>query len=71
MARKPNPHKLAQIYAAIEKHPGSRPASIARLLGVPRSEVTRALPALEEHGYYLSEDRRGGLWPFKPVSRAA
>ena len=38
---------------------------IARLLGLNRSEVTRSLPVLEEKGLYLSEDEKGGLWPFR------
>jgi DNA-binding IclR family transcriptional regulator len=65
MARKPKPEKLAAIYQAVEKHPGERAGAIARLLGLGRSEVTRMLPALEEQGFLMSEDERGGLWPFK------
>jgi len=56
---------LAQINACVEEHPGARPADIARQLDLPRSSVTRALPALEEDGYLLYEDRKGGLWPFR------
>jgi len=33
-------------------------------LGLDRSEVTRSLPALDESGFLLAEDERGGLWPF-------
>jgi len=65
MARHPNPTRLEGIYRKIEEQPGKRPGFIARLLGVNRSEVTRALPALEEKGLYLIEDDQGGLWPFK------
>ncbi|GAB4521116.1 MAG: hypothetical protein Fur0018_01280 [Anaerolineales bacterium] len=64
MARNPNSDKLERIYRTVEDHPGECPGFLARLLGLSRAEVTRALPALEERGYYLSEDERGGLWPF-------
>lgn len=64
MARKYKPEVLEQIYKTVEAHPGARPAFIARVLGQPRSQVTRRLPALEDQGYLLSEDEKGGLWPF-------
>lgn len=65
MARKPQPERLEAIYDTFERNPGKRPGFIARLLGLHRSEVTRALPSLEAHGYLLSEDHKGGLWPFR------
>lgn len=65
MARQPNPERLEGIYRKIEEHPGERPGFLARLLGVNRSEVTRALPALEDRGMLVSEDDRGRLWPFR------
>jgi DNA-binding IclR family transcriptional regulator len=65
MARKPNRERLEGIYRKIEAHPGERPGFLARLLGVNRSEVTRALPALEEKGWLVSEDEHGRLWPFR------
>lgn len=65
MARLPNREHLEQIYKAVEENPGQRPGAIARLLGLERSEVTRALPALEEKGLLMYEDDRGGLWPFR------
>ncbi len=69
MARKLQPEKLDTLYQSIEQHPGSRPAHLARRLGWHRSEVTRALPALEEHGYLVSEDEKGRLWPFSRQKR--
>ncbi|GAB4505465.1 MAG: hypothetical protein Fur0043_24600 [Anaerolineales bacterium] len=65
MARQPNSERLEGIYRKIEEHPGERPGFLARLLGVNRSEVTRALPALEEKGLLVSEDDDGRLWPFR------
>ena len=64
MARHANQARLQDIYQKVEEHPGERSGFIARLLGLNRSEVTRSLPALEERGLYLSEDEKGGLWPF-------
>ena len=65
MARKANPKKAEAIYRKVEEHPGTRPGLIARLLGVPRSDVTRNLPMLEQRGFLLSEDEKGRLWPFR------
>ncbi|GER79727.1 MAG TPA: helix-turn-helix domain-containing protein [Anaerolineales bacterium] len=65
MARPQNDQRLEQIYRKIEDYPGKKPGHIARLLGLNRSEVTRALPSLEEMGLLVSEDTQGGLWPFR------
>ncbi|HQX17051.1 MAG TPA: hypothetical protein PLA27_11560 [Anaerolineales bacterium] len=65
MARPTNHDRAEIIYRKIEKHPGKKAGLIARLLGLNRSEVTRSLPVLEEKGLYLSEDEKGGLWPFR------
>ena len=65
MARKHNQVRLSQIYETVEDYPGERPGLIARLLGISRSQVTRSLPAMDDHGYYLSEYEKGGLWPFR------
>jgi Mn-dependent DtxR family transcriptional regulator len=64
MARQTDRERMQQISGYVEEHPGVRPAEIARQLAVPRSSVTRALPALEDEGYLLTEDRKGRLWPF-------
>ena len=64
MSRPQKPERLRGIYRTINEHPGQRPGFLARLLGLNRSEVTRALPALEHNGLLVSEDERGGLWPF-------
>jgi Mn-dependent DtxR family transcriptional regulator len=64
VGRKHRDERLQKIYQACQEHPGRRVGFIARVLGLHRSEVSRALPALEERGLYLSEDRRGRLYPF-------
>jgi Mn-dependent DtxR family transcriptional regulator len=63
--RKTNEERVRAIWQAVQREPGIRPARVADVLGIPRSSVTRALPALDEQGYLLSEDRRGRLWPWK------
>ena len=65
MARQAQDEKLESIYNKVEEYPGEKPGFIARLLGLNRSEVTRALPTLEDREMYVSEDERGGLWPFR------
>jgi DNA-binding MarR family transcriptional regulator len=65
MARLQDPGRLRIIYRAIKEHPGKRPGFLARLLGLHRSDVVRALPALERKGLLVSEDDRGGIWPFR------
>ncbi len=65
MARLANQHKVETIYRQIEEHPGQKAGMIARILGLNRSEVTRSLPVLEEKGLLVSEDDKGGLWPFR------
>lgn len=64
MARQPQDKRIENIYNKVEQYPGKKPGFIARLLGLNRSEITRMLPALEDKGLYVSEDDKGGLWPF-------
>jgi len=67
--RRTNRDRLNDIWQAVAREPGLRPAQVARQLGIPRSSVTRALPALEEAGLLLSEDRQGRLWSWGQVRR--
>jgi DNA-binding IclR family transcriptional regulator len=64
MARPANDKRAEKIYRKIEEHPGKKAGLIARLLGLNRSEVTRAMPVLQDKGLLVSEDEQGGLWPF-------
>jgi Mn-dependent DtxR family transcriptional regulator len=64
MARPANQQKVEQIYRQIQEDPGKKAGMIAQILGLNRSEVTRSLPVLEEKGLLVSEDEKGGLWPF-------
>ena len=68
MARKQSAERLQAIYETVKENPGRRPGAIARLLKLNRSEVTRALPALDEKGLILSEDEKGGLWIYDKTS---
>ena len=47
MARPANHDRAEKIYRKIEEHPGKRAGFLAHLLGINRSEVTRALPSLK------------------------
>jgi DNA-binding IclR family transcriptional regulator len=69
MARKADDEKIKSIYNEVKEHPGKKAGFIAHLLGLHRSEVMRSLPALEERGFLLSEDEKGGLWPFRGFRR--
>ena len=62
--RTTDPQRVQDIWQAVQQEPGIRPGRIAQKLGISRSSVTRALPALDEMGILLSEDRRGRLWPW-------
>ena len=50
--------------AIVTQTPGISARELARQLGVSASTVTRRLPSLEEAGILLTEDNKGGLWPF-------
>ncbi len=65
MARPANHDRTEHIYRTIEENPGKKAGLIARLLGLNRSEVTRSLPTLQDKGLLVSEDEKGGLWPFR------
>lgn len=57
MGRKPDAMRVEAIGRYVELHPGSKALDVARGLGLEPSSVTRLLPALQEHGILLSEDR--------------
>ncbi len=56
--------EFEEVQQIIEQHPGVSAREIARQLGVAASTIVRRLPSLEEAGVLLSEDDKGGLWPF-------
>ena len=57
--------RLQGIWREVNREPGLCPAQVARRLGIARSSVMRALPALDQAGLLLYEDERGGLWPWR------
>jgi len=65
--RRADKERLEDIWQTVEQEPGIRPGRVAEKLGIPRSSVTRALPALDDEGLLLYEDPKGGLWPWKRV----
>lgn len=56
--------EFVEVQQVIEEHPGISVREVARQLGVAPSTIVRRLPSLEEVGVLLSEDDKGGLWPF-------
>ncbi len=62
--RRADKERLEAIYRTVEREPGIKPGRVARRLGLHRSAVSRALPALDERGLLLSEDPKGRLWPW-------
>ena len=64
MARTADQDRIEAVARYLGSHPGSKPVDVARGLGLPPSSVTRLLPSLQDNGYLLSEDDKGGLWPF-------
>ena len=68
MGRQTDRERTQQIAGFVEQHPGVRPAEIAKALNVPRSSVTRTLPALEDAGRLLYEDRSGAVVAVREMS---
>jgi DNA-binding IclR family transcriptional regulator len=62
MPRRTSNRRVEMIAQAVQSNPGKRAGYIAQKLGLSRSSVTRALPALEEAGILLSEDDQGRLF---------
>lgn len=62
MNRSKDMARLQKIEELLKEHPeGLRQSEIARRLGLHRSTVMRDLPAMEEAGILLAEDKRGRL----------
>ena len=60
-----NKEEYEQMAQLIEDEPGITQSELARRLGVSVSTVGRRLPSMAEADILLSEDDRGGLWPFR------
>lgn len=54
--------KFAQTVRIIQAQPGIQAARLAEQLGLAPSTVMRRLPGMEEAGYLLYEDEKGGLY---------
>ena len=57
-------NEFEQMESILIAEPGLTASELAERLGVHPSTVTRRLPSMAEAGILLSEDKRGGLWPF-------
>ena len=67
MGKKVNAERMEAIYETVRVYPGERAGSLARLLGVSRSTMSRTLASMEREGFLLFEDERGGLWPYRKL----
>jgi DNA-binding IclR family transcriptional regulator len=67
MGRKANQERIQAVLRLVSEHDGRmRAADIARELGVPKSSITRLLPAIDEgETKRLTEDDLGFLGIFK------
>lgn len=59
-----NESEFEQMDQLVQQMPGLTATEVAKVLGVSPSTILRRLPGMDEAGYLLSEDNRGGLWPF-------
>jgi DNA-binding IclR family transcriptional regulator len=58
--------RLERMADVIEQYPqGISQSELARQVGIPRSTAKRDLPALEQAGILLAEDKRGKLSMFR------
>lgn len=57
-------NEFEEMESILMAEPGLTASELAERLGVPASTVSRRLPSMAEAGILLSEDKRGGLWPF-------
>ena len=67
MARRPNHEDMDRLYQAIEDHMGERIRFFARYFEWHPEKVARHLLSMETVGMLVSEDERGGLWPFRRI----
>jgi DNA-binding IclR family transcriptional regulator len=67
MGRRANQERIQAVLRVVSENNGQvRAADIARELGVPKSSITRLLPAIDEgETKRLTEDDRGFLGIFK------
>ena len=62
MGRRANPRELTRLQSAIIEKPGRKCAYFARALGWSREKVARRLVTLNDIGFLLYEDDKGGLY---------
>lgn len=65
-------NQLATIYEIINANPGKRAIGIVSMTVFSQSHIYKSmLHQMEEHGFLLSQDERGGLYVFKAINGAA
>lgn len=62
--RPPDYSRLERVYRLVERRPGQTYWQLAQVMGLRPGIITSLLCTMENHGFLLSEDEKGGLHPF-------
>lgn len=65
MSKKANEQNMQALKRLVERVPGKKAGTLARLLGWSREKVTRGLVTLNDDGVLFYEDSDGRLYPFR------
>lgn len=65
MPRKANEQNVQELKKMLEKAPGKKSGTLARILGWSREKVNRGLVTLNDNGVLLYEDGDGHLYPYR------
>jgi hypothetical protein len=64
MARKADEARLAEIQRMLRQKQGEKASYYASTLGIHRYDFNTLLAMLDERGFRLWQDEKGGLWLF-------
>lgn len=68
-ARARNIKQKHLIYTVVRFSPGIRMIDVAKRMDKPRGTIQSALGGMDSAGLLLSEDEKGGLYPFRIISQ--
>ena len=61
--------QLRAIYKTVCESPGICAYSVARKLNTPNGTINSAMASMDLAGYLVSQDRHGGLHPFRTIEQ--
>ena len=64
MARNADEARLAEVQRILQKNQGEKASFYAKTLGIHRYDFNTILAMLDDRGFRLWEDEKGGLWIF-------